>query len=163
MQMNVSHGWRLDLASVNWGEGAPVQVPVLAPEGPCAGWSAHMVVYMLFLTVNGRATSWLSMVRCLTARLSGNQEEAVIGGIDPVGPSLTEHQATGAKVRATSAASIMLQNGSHNMSWIVLSWSTGPPLRGFNPAVVMVAPFSQYAKRAMAGKRGQQSSRGLHL
>ncbi len=36
-----------------------------------------------------------------------------------------------------------------------LSWSTGSPLSRFNPAVVMVASFSQHAVWAMARKRGK--------
>lgn len=50
---------------------------------------------------------WIARSVC-TPRLSGNQEEAVIRSIDPVGSSLAEHQATATKVGGTSAASIML-------------------------------------------------------
>lgn len=50
---------------------------------------------------------WTARLVC-TPRLSGNQKEAVIGSIDPVGSSLAEHQATATSVGGTSAASIML-------------------------------------------------------
>ena len=46
--------------------------------------------------------------------LPGDEEEAVIGGIDPVGASLADHYAT-AGVSAAAVAAVMLQNKGNEL------------------------------------------------
>lgn len=79
----------------------------------------------------------------------GDKEEAVVGGIDPVGAPLTDHDSSSG-VSGRAGATVVQQRSTRR------AWGFCASVR-VGAAVVVEAAFSQHAVGAM-GQRGQEAA-----